>query len=241
MFNKLKIENDIFISFINIKKCLVFLEFKNGHKNKIENFFSKEEMKKINSFKFHKKQTEWLTGKFCIKKLFSCSYLKNIDFKDISILSKNSKAPYIKEFPELSISISHSFNFAASALSLNKNRKIGIDIENLKAERDWNLIKKIAFSDDEISCFEKKLKKKDNEISCFEKKIKKKKDEYIFYKNWTIKEAFLKYLEKGFAEPLKNIEVFENKIYYKKKEHKNIKIVSNITKENYIFSVVFEK
>ncbi len=221
MFIIRKITDDIFANFVDIEEALSFLNIKNKDllDSRLCDFFSEKEIDTINSFKNFKVQKEWISSRFCVKKLFNS--LKNVDFKKIVVLKKKSGAPYIENFENFTISISHSFNFATSALSLDEEKRVGIDIEDITQKRDWDKIKKIAFSNAEILSIKNELEN--------------------YYKSWTIKEAFSKYIEKSFFVSLKEIEVIGNNVYYKNKICEDIKVVSDMLQKKYIFSIIFGK
>ncbi|MCP3926216.1 MAG: hypothetical protein GY714_26930, partial [Desulfobacterales bacterium] len=62
------------------------------------------------------------------------------------------------------------------------------------------------------------------------------------YKDFTLKEAFLKYIKKGFNESLKKIEIVNGKIYWYNELVTNLKIISKVLKsDKYAFSLLYSK
>ena len=76
---------------------------------------------------------------------------------------------------------------------------------------------KIAFTQDEI------LNLKDDAVEIF--------------RAWTIKEAYLKYIKKGFNESLHRVEVINNEIRHNNKKI-NVDIYSTIIDDDYVLSLV---
>ncbi len=183
----------------------------------IFNFFSKHDVYILNNFKTFKRQKEWLSGRYLIKQLVS--QILFINPLQVIIDVKPEGAPFLKYNQGLNISISHSGKYAIGAVGLDKNLKIGIDIEKKHVSRS-DTFSKIAFSD---------------------KELKSMQDQsfHQLYVNWTIKEAYLKFIEKGFHENLKEVEVIGNKIYHKGEEMKQINIHTNVLDNDYIYSVVY--
>ena len=185
-----------------------------NRKDFLISFLSDSEIDSLNSFKSFKKQIEWLSGRFLLKTcLFS--FKKNIGtLEDIKVAYEKEGAPFLPDFPDIKISLSHSGNMALFGLCEEHN--IGIDIEELKKKPDNNFLK-IAFTRDEISS------------------MGDTKEE--IFKKWTIKEAFLKYIKKGFNESLHKVEVIGNTILHDKNEVR-VSVFSKIIDDSYVLSVV---
>jgi len=177
--------------------------------------FNDEEIHKVNEFKTYKRQKEWMCGRYIIKQLVSKIY--SVEMKHIHVSTKTNGAPYLKDFPEKNISISHSGKYAIGAITLSNQTQIGIDIENITQPRS-NEFCSIAFSQNELNYL-------------------KKEPFQQLYVNWTIKEAYLKLIEQGFHENLKQVEVLDNKIYHRG-ELMETSIKTTKIDSEYIFSVV---
>lgn len=180
-------------------------------------YFQADDFEKINRFKVLKKQVEWMAGKIAVKKLVAL-HLK-VKENEIKISAKKSGAPFLDDFPQITISISHSGSFAVAAIGFNK-QIVAVDIEKIEKGRMQN-IGKIAFSNREL------------------KELLDKSDEkhYLF---WTVKEAFLKYIEKGFAEGLKKVEFLDGLIFHNEKRVENIIIDSKIIDDEYAFTLIHQ-
>lgn len=182
-----------------------------------ESILSEAEFLKINSFKTLKKQVEWLAGRYAVKKLAVKTSLSASE-QDIELAYEELGAPYIKDFPETNISISHSNKYAIAGLSTKKEIKFGIDIEKFeKANFEKSMM--VAFSDKEIEYLE----------ACpYEER----------YLCWTAKEAYLKYIKKGFHENLKSIEILNNILYFNNQKV-NLKLLMLSLDDNYALSIVY--
>ncbi|MCP4161998.1 MAG: 4'-phosphopantetheinyl transferase superfamily protein [Deltaproteobacteria bacterium] len=233
-----EVNPDINICFVNIHEFIeqymvgVHVETYESLKN-VEldkSFFKKEilsveEMDFINKFKTLKKQIEWTCGRFAVKTLVISHEVTNFtpyNYDDVTVSYRKEGAPYLKDFPEYRISISHSNEFALAGLCTNPSVTFGLDIEKI-IFTDVNPVINVAFSDKEIKNF--------NDVTHAE-----------IYKDFTLKEAFLKYIKKGFNESLKKIEIVNGKIYWYNELVTNLKIISKVLKsDKYAFSLLYSK
>jgi 4'-phosphopantetheinyl transferase len=180
-------------------------------------FLSSGEIKALNRFKALKKQIEWLVGRFAVKKLASSCCRSNA-YTGIIIDYEPEGAPYLPEYPDLSISISHSGGYAAVALSRDRFIKIGIDIEKIAPDSIKHILK-VAFTDREQAM------------------LKRCSDAAVF-ESWTTKEAYLKYIKKGFNENLRQVEVINGRIYHGRMEQDISLFLGRINTE-YALSLVY--
>lgn len=179
-------------------------------------FLSEFELKTLNKFKSLKKQVEWLSGRFLLK---SCivSIIDNInELQNIVVAYGKEGAPFLPDFPDIKISLSHSGDYAAVAVCTKENVDIGVDIEQVGEKLDENFLK-IAFTQKEISSMDKTVED--------------------ILKKWTAKEAFLKYIKKGFNESLHKVEVIGDRIFYNREEAQ-VTVFSKIIDNNYVLSLV---
>lgn len=182
-------------------------------------YLSENELKILNNFKSFKKQIEWLSGRFLLKNCLSL-FLKNIDkLANIKIVYGKEGAPFLPDFPDIKVSLSHSGDYAAVGICTKKNIDIGIDLEQFRKKPDKNFLK-TAFTQDEIASMDDNI-------------------EDILTK-WTIKEAFLKYIKKGFNESLHKVEVIGKRVLYNQKEVK-VSIFSEIINKSYVLSLIAGK
>ena len=209
------------------------------------NFFSGEELDTINGFKAFKKQMEWMAGRCLIKhmvlkysvkgKIHSITPSQNrtennqkTGFDDIIISHHDQGAPFLEKWPFLKISISHSGKYAAAAICVVKGKEIGIDIEKIGKMPDASFMK-LAFTEKEIANLKHYPQ---NTLQCHEE----------IYKKWTLKEAFLKFIKKGFNESLHRVEILDNQIFHNnRKQAVSIfsTIIGNDIKERYSLSMIF--
>ena len=180
-------------------------------------FLSSVEIKTLNQFKALKKQIEWMSGRFAVKKLVS-QYCMPCDYTGITIDYEIDGAPYLKEYPDLPISISHSGGYAACALSRDRSINIGIDIEKIAPDSIKHIFK-VAFTDREQS-------------------ILKRCSDAAVFESWTAKEAYLKYIKKGFNEGLKQVEVINGGIYHHHQPVEDAALFSCRVNNEYVLSLV---
>ncbi len=183
------------------------------------NFLSESEFQILNKFKSLKKQMEWLSGRFLLKSCL-CSFVDNIDklgkLEDIIISYEKYGAPFLPDFSDIKISLSHSGNWVSIGVCKKKNVNIGVDIEQFRQKPDKNFIK-TAFTKKEISCMGNSVEE--------------------ILKKWTAKEAFLKYIKKGFNENLHRVEVIKERVFYNQKDA-CISIFSQTVGKIFIISLV---
>ncbi|MEN8211576.1 MAG: 4'-phosphopantetheinyl transferase superfamily protein [Thermodesulfobacteriota bacterium] len=181
----------------------------------IQSFLNKDEINTLNGFKALKKQIEWISGRYLIKLMIQYNFLQHLPLNQITISYLDEGAPFLTHDPDIPVSLSHSNNYTAAACCLSRGKAIGIDIEKIAKKPDaWFL--KTAFTKKEI------LHLEDNADSIF--------------KNWTIKEAYLKQIKKGFNESLHKVEVIDNEIWHNKKQI-NIDVYSTFIND-YVLSLV---
>jgi len=155
--------------------------------------FNTDEIKSINKFKALKKQIEWICGRYLIKRMLQTQLFENKALTHITLSYQDLGAPYISRSPDIPISLSHSNDYTAVTCTQSTNQTLGIDIEKIDKKPDVFFLK-TAFTKNEISYL--------------------KNNAFDIFKHWTIKEAFLKYIKKGFNESLHKVEVVQNKIYH---------------------------
>ena len=156
-------------------------------------FLSPEELDRLNGFKVMKKQVEWSCGRFGAKTLIRERLMPKTGLADITIRYRELGAPYVTDFPGLCLSLSHSRDLIAAALGLTPDLAFGIDIEAIGPMPDQAFMK-IAFTSREREAMAP--------------------DAVAVFRNWTLKEAYLKYIQKGFNESLREVEVIEDHIYH---------------------------
>ncbi len=143
-------------------------------------------------------------------------FLGDLSLDQITLSYLEQGAPFLTHHPDIPVSLSHSNDYTAVACCKNKDQTIGVDIEKITKKPDASFMK-IAFTQDEI------LNLKDDAVEIF--------------KAWTIKEAYLKYIKKGFNESLHRVEVINNEIRHNNKKI-NVDIYSTIIDGDYVLSFV---
>ncbi len=224
-----KVDDNIQLCFIDIilfvGKYIKWINYDNFRREKAIYFdpegllgcyFDETEFQKINQYKILKKQIEWMAGKIAVKKLVAA--FAGINENQIQILAKESGAPFLPEFPEISISITHSERYAVSGIGLN-NYTVAVDIEKIEENR-MESVGRVAFSERELS-----------EL--------RGKGDTLHYTFWTVKEAFLKFIGKGFAEGLKKVEFLDGGIVHHGKKIDGLHIDSKIIDSEYAFTLIY--
>jgi 4'-phosphopantetheinyl transferase len=156
-------------------------------------FLSDDELAQVNRFKSLKKQMEWICGRFTVKTLVRDALNTDLPLERIQIAYREKGAPYLAQFPEIPISLSHSGDYIAAAVNFDNSMALGIDIEKIKDLPDDGFMK-IAFTKDEIRHMPA--------------------DAQAVFAHWTLKEAFLKYLGLGFNESLLKVAVIDGQIFH---------------------------
>jgi 4'-phosphopantetheinyl transferase len=181
-------------------------------------WFTQVEIDKLNGFKNLKRQVQWMGGRFAVKQLV----LQLIDPKQtvqfLEVHHEPMGAPFLTSFPHFSISIAHSGVFAMAAMGLKNDCRVGVDIEACRSFDVKGVIETV-FSPREQSMLEAGLLSE-------------------FYRSWTLKEAFLKLLRKGFSEDVRWVEIWGDCISYKSREMDQVRIHSRPIGSEYIFSLV---
>ena len=95
-----------------------------------------DEYEIFKKFKIKKRKMEWLSGRIAAKQAFTsytASVLSTNEISKISILNNQARVPYIVNYPELHLSISHSYEYAVAVIA---TFNIGIDIEKIEPRPD---------------------------------------------------------------------------------------------------------
>ena len=145
------------------------------------------EIARVNCFKSLKRQIEWMAGRLAAKTLGQSLAEDEPSVTDLQIAHETQGAPYLERRPELSLSISHAHEYAVAGLHCDTDTIVGLDLEKHQP-LDITLMLRTAFSAREGRRLDPT-------------------DRPRFFACWTLKEAYLKYLGRGFRESLKQIEV----------------------------------
>lgn len=156
-------------------------------------FLSDDELIRVNRFKALKKQMEWICGRFALKILARDILDLSMPLDQIRIDYREKGAPYLTQFPEIPISLSHSGDYTAAAITRDSETTLGIDIEKIGNMPDDGFMR-TAFTTDEIAHMAP--------------------DASTVFTHWTLKEAYLKFLGLGFNESLHHVAVIKDQIYH---------------------------
>jgi len=184
----------------------------------LSRYFTADDFQRINSFKVLKKQVEWMAGKAAVK-ILACEKSLAPE-SEIRISAEKSGAPFLTEFPDIPISISHSGDYAVCAMGEIGNL-VAVDIEHIEPGRMQTIVH-VAFSDREIH------------------RLQGRSDQ-DHYMAWTVKEAFLKYIKKGFAEGLKKVEIIDQQIIHHGQPVTGIEIHSELFEKDYALTLIDKK
>lgn len=167
----------------------------------VESFLTRDELLQYQSFRFKKRQNEWLHGRWACKYLFRHSQDDSSSVSDLQVQIKNEAqgAPFMQSFPDgsrlpVTISISHRDQIAFCGLSDNPGIDIGVDIEKIESRSE-------AFMKDYFT---------NNEYTFGQSKKNPDEKDLWFTLCWSLKEAGLKALGKGLRLDTRCIEVNEN-------------------------------
>lgn len=190
----------------------------------LENSFTRQllipsEINTLNGFKAFKKQKEWLGGRLLMKMMVQHFFLPDTPLDHITLDYHEQGAPYITCDPSIGISLSHSHNYTAAACTVNPHQTIGIDIEKIADKPDVNFLK-TAFTHKEIAHMPD--------------------DAQSIFRNWTIKEAYLKFIKKGFHEPLHQVEVIDGNIWHRR-QLIDVSVYSTTVGCHHVLSLVSDK
>lgn len=181
-------------------------------------FFSRDEFEIINRLKVLKKQVEWMAGRAAIKNLVASMGLASRN--SVAVSYEKCGAPFLCKFPELTISISHSGSYAVAGIG-KSGAAVAVDIEKIVYYR-MKSISGVAFTERELDHLQNAEEKE-------------------FYINWTRKEAFVKYVKKGFTEGLKSVEIINGAVIHNGTPVNGISIDSEIIAEEYAFTIIYKR
>lgn len=164
----------------------MIIGIKKINKNINTDNLNQNEVERINGYQSRKRRYESFTSLLMLTEILEEKNINNFEIGRF-----NSGKPYIKE-SNLYFNLSHSNDYAACVVS---KFQVGIDIEKIRSR-----IRRIA----PRFLHEKELIKfNDNKLSNKELTIQ-----------WTIKEAFTKFLGAGLTIPFNKIEIKKIKDYY---------------------------
>jgi len=158
----------------------------------IRDWLAPGELETVQGFKALKRQVEWLAGRLAVKALVSACLDASLSPVDITVAHEPRGAPFLPLFPGRCLSITHSGRWAAAAVSLDSALAIGIDIERLSVPGTQGFLD-LVFSTREQAALDRS-------------------DPLALARGWTLKEAYLKYIRRGFHRSLHQVELIEDKL-----------------------------
>ncbi|WP_300668515.1 4'-phosphopantetheinyl transferase superfamily protein [Desulfoluna sp.] len=180
--------------------------------------FAVAERARASEFRVLKKQAEWLSGRLAVKQ--AAAELLAVDPRGVVVDTEPEGSPFLADHKAYPISISHSGDHAVAVMSTRKGRRVAVDVEQVEAGRMPH-VSRVAFTPREISELHGAS---DTE----------------WYRRWTLKEAYLKYIAKGFHESLKKVEILDRGICHNSEEVDGIAWDTPEFHPGYQLSVVWE-
>jgi 4'-phosphopantetheinyl transferase len=149
--------------------------------------FSEKEKARFHGFAVAKRQMEWLCGRMAVKELVRTFLGDTRTGAGIAVENTEKGVPFLPDFPEYALSISHGGDLAVAGLALEKGAGLGLDVEPDR-KRDTEALRRMAFSEEEWAFLSGKPERE-------------------ILRHWTLKEAGLKLVGQGFHLPLKKLEI----------------------------------
>lgn len=168
----------------------------NYDRSQLNSILSPAELERLEQFVMPKKKIQWLAGRYAVKSgllKLKPAQLKYTGLNRIEVLNQESSAPYLVQFPELQISITHSYPYCIGVVSEDP---IGVDLEKIIPLRE-SLINQF-FHPNEIQNLA--------EI----KDAEKYQAQAILY--WTRKEAVSKLLKLGLKMNFKQLDTAKDSL-----------------------------
>lgn len=192
IFNK-NWQNKLSENEIHIWKCR--LDLSPNEISELKKILSAEEIKRAQRFKFEKHARRFIAAKGQLRIVLG-NYLKispaAIEFKT----GTHGKPELVKQLPEFPLYFNSSDSEELALFAICQESSIGVDIEFIQRDIEALAIGARFFSDNEFQLL--KNAGIDNHVK-------------IFFKIWTMKEAFIKSIGLGLSFPLKDFDVsFEN-------------------------------
>jgi len=176
------------------------------------------ETRRVAGFKAQKRQVEWVAGRLALKSLAAAVLFPTTPLAEIAIDQSSLGAPFLPSAPEgTAISLSHSHDRVVAGLAIG-HRRLGLDIEKIVPQR-LPAIMKVAFSERE----------RESAAGAPPAEV---------FRRWVLKEAFLKFLGKGFHEPLRHVEVLEEGILHKGRAFSGLQVTAR-EMEGYLFAALW--
>jgi 4'-phosphopantetheinyl transferase len=151
------------------------------------------EIDQVNRYKALKRQVEWIAGRLAVKKLVARWLRPDLPPSRIQVAHHPQGAPFLPCAPDTALSISHAGDYAVAGLELDRQRGLGLDIEAVKP-RAVRAVLTTAFSATE------------------RRALPAAATPDAVFRRWCLKEAFLKYIGRGFHENLTRVEILDGAV-----------------------------
>lgn len=157
--------------------------------NRCETLLSNDELLRADRFYFERDRRRFVVARSKLRQLLG-GYLEIAPTAIVFDYMKNGK-PYIySNSAQIHFNVSHSEEFAIYAIS--RTCHLGVDIEYLNREIDWQVLARRFFAHSEFTCLEN---------------LAQPIRERAFFACWTRKEAIVKATGDGLSLPLDQFEV----------------------------------
>ena len=185
----------------------------------LEALFMAAETERASGFRVLKKQAEWLCGRLAVKQ--AVAEVLGVSPRGVTVDTEPEGAPFLAGNKATPISISHSGDHAVAVVSTRTGCRVAVDLEQVEAGRMPH-VARVAFTPREI-----------NELDGA--------SDAEWYRRWTLKEAYLKYIAKGFHESLKKVEILNRGICHNGEAVAGIAWDTPQFREGYQLSVVWQR
>lgn len=106
-----------------------------GDRSVLSSILSPMELERFDQYVLPKKKLQWLAGRLMVKTALQKHLSTNgqkLELCAIDVFNNENYAPYIPQYPEVHVSITHSFPYCIGVIS---GRRIGIDLEKIITPR----------------------------------------------------------------------------------------------------------
>jgi phosphopantetheinyl transferase len=181
---------------VDMRRMMRYIQ---GDRSMLSSFLSPKELERYEGFALPKKKLQWLAGRLAVKAALTkdrAVYGQKIFMPAIDILHNENRAPYIVQYPEIQLSISHSFPYCIGVVS---RRRIGIDLEKMIAPH------KTMFN----------LFFHPHEVRNLPDPKETEAYQYMAMKYWTRKEALSKLLGLGMKVDFRKLDTVDDELILK--------------------------
>lgn len=183
--------------------------------------FSEKEKARFQGFAVVKRQMEWLCGRMAVKKLVQTFLCPDRPMAFIGVENTEKGVPFLPDFPDYTLSISHGGDYAVAGIVLEKRGALGLDLEPDK-KRDIEALRRMAFSEEEWAFLSGKPERE-------------------ILRHWTLKEAGLKLVGQGFHLPLKRLEILPGGMRVHGKDVAGVSCWTGDIEGGYLLSLLYGK